>query len=67
MANINWAVPAQTFPLFSRLLSSPVYAYHVLLGLTVSVGGLTESLVSYMLADSISESFLSTTCSAHKC
>ncbi|KAL5021963.1 hypothetical protein ScPMuIL_001118 [Solemya velum] len=44
---INWAAPADTFPKFTCLLEFPVYMYHVLLGLTVSVGGLTESLVRY--------------------
>ena len=42
----NWGSPGTTFPRFTQLLSLPVYAYSVLLGLTVSVGGLTESLVS---------------------
>ena len=43
---MNWAVPASTFPKFVELLSLPSYNYNILLGLTVSVGGLTESLVS---------------------
>lgn len=43
---INWAVPNITFPLFVQLLGMPTYTRSILLGLTVSVGGLTESLVS---------------------
>ncbi|ELU05840.1 hypothetical protein CAPTEDRAFT_167258 [Capitella teleta] len=43
----NWGSPGSTFPLFSRLLSLSSYTYHVLLGMTVSVGGLTESLVKF--------------------
>ena len=43
---LNWALPADTFPCFVQLLSVPVYTHSVLLGMTVSVGGLTESLVS---------------------
>ncbi|OWF45618.1 tubulin-specific chaperone D-like [Mizuhopecten yessoensis] len=44
---VNWAAPSDTFPLFTKLLKCPAYQYSVLLGLTVSVGGLTESLVIY--------------------
>ncbi len=47
---MNWAVPATTFPKFVDLLALPTYTYNVLLGLTVSVGGLTESLVSFSLS-----------------
>ena len=43
---MNWAVPGSTFPLVTQLLDLPTFRYSVLLGLTVSVGGLTESLVS---------------------
>ena len=46
IVNTNWAVPAETFPRFTQLLSFPTYTYSVLLGLTVSTGGLTESLVT---------------------
>ena len=45
-AELNWAAPSDTFRRFTSLLKQPVYTYNVLLGLTVSVGGLTESLVS---------------------
>ena len=44
--NINWRAPEETFPRFTQLLSIEDYMYNTLLGLTVSVGGLTESLVS---------------------
>ncbi|XP_013417607.2 tubulin-specific chaperone D-like [Lingula anatina] len=44
---LNWAVPSDTFPRLTKLLSVPVYCYSVLLGMTVSVGGLTESLVKH--------------------
>lgn len=43
---MNWSAPAQAFPRVTRLLALPSYRYHVLLGLVVSVGGLTESTVS---------------------
>lgn len=43
---MNWNAPAQAFPRITRLLALPSYRYHVLLGLVVSVGGLTESTVS---------------------
>ena len=50
---MNWAVPASTFPKFVELLSLPSYNYNMLLGLTVSVGGLTESLVSIYTDDMV--------------
>lgn len=43
--DINWSAPSDTFPRFTKLLHFRIYLYSVLLGLTVSVGGLTESLV----------------------
>ncbi|XP_074649513.1 tubulin-specific chaperone D-like isoform X1 [Tubulanus polymorphus] len=45
MDDLNWAAPSKTFPLFTQLLSYPDFIYPVLVGLTISVGGLTESLV----------------------
>lgn len=45
MASVNWNAPSQAFPCITRLLGLPTYRYHVLLGLAVSVGGLTESTV----------------------
>ncbi|XP_072036691.1 tubulin-specific chaperone D-like isoform X1 [Amphiura filiformis] len=44
---LNWSAPSDAFPKMTQLLSLPIYRYHVLLGLTVSVGGLTESLVKH--------------------
>ncbi|KAF0887111.1 TBCD protein, partial [Crocuta crocuta] len=45
--SVNWNAPSQAFPRITRLLGLPAYRYHVLLGLAVSVGGLTESTVRY--------------------
>ncbi|XP_068932719.1 tubulin-specific chaperone D isoform X4 [Petaurus breviceps papuanus] len=44
---LNWNAPSQAFPCITQLLALPAYRYHVLLGLAVSVGGLTESTVRY--------------------
>nr|XP_020641570.1 tubulin-specific chaperone D [Pogona vitticeps]XP_020641571.1 tubulin-specific chaperone D [Pogona vitticeps]XP_020641572.1 tubulin-specific chaperone D [Pogona vitticeps] len=41
----NWNAPSQAFPRITQLLGLAPYRYHVLTGLTVSVGGLTESTV----------------------
>ncbi|KAK7003235.1 tubulin-specific chaperone D [Biomphalaria glabrata] len=46
----NWAAEADTYPIFSKLLALETYTYSVLLGLVVSVGGLTESLVKFSSA-----------------
>lgn len=42
---LNWNAPSQAFQYIVQLLGLPVYQYHTLLGLTVSVGGITESTV----------------------
>ncbi|XP_012590186.1 PREDICTED: tubulin-specific chaperone D [Condylura cristata] len=47
VAAVNWGAPAQAFPRVARLLGLPTYRRHVLLGLAVSVGGLTESTVRH--------------------
>ncbi|XP_047565285.1 tubulin-specific chaperone D isoform X2 [Lutra lutra] len=47
VASVNWNAPSQAFPRITQLLGLPAYRYHVLLGLAVSVGGLTESTVRY--------------------
>ncbi|XP_011371946.1 tubulin-specific chaperone D isoform X1 [Pteropus vampyrus] len=47
VASVNWNAPAQAFPRITRLLALPSFRYHVLLGLVVSVGGLTESTVRH--------------------
>lgn len=44
---LNWNAPSQAFPRITQLLGLPAYQYHVLQGLTVSVGGLTETTVRY--------------------
>ncbi|NWJ02836.1 TBCD protein, partial [Crypturellus undulatus] len=44
---LNWNASAEAFPRITQLLALPVYQYHVLLGLTVSVGGLTETTLRY--------------------
>lgn len=45
--NLNWKAPSQAFHYITRLLGLSHYQYHTLLGLTVSVGGITESTVQY--------------------
>uniref|UniRef100_A0A8C8ZV16 Tubulin-specific chaperone D n=1 Tax=Prolemur simus TaxID=1328070 RepID=A0A8C8ZV16_PROSS len=47
VASVNWNAPSQAFPRVTQLLGLPAYRYHVLLGLVVSVGGLTESTVRH--------------------
>uniref|UniRef100_A0A667WIG7 Tubulin-specific chaperone D n=1 Tax=Myripristis murdjan TaxID=586833 RepID=A0A667WIG7_9TELE len=46
-ASLNWNAPSQAFPYITQLLRLPQYQYHTLLGLTVSVGGITESTVHF--------------------
>ena len=41
----GWSVESETFPIFSKLLRLPGYAEYALLGLIISVGGVTERLV----------------------
>ncbi|XP_066442749.1 tubulin-specific chaperone D [Eleutherodactylus coqui] len=45
--SLNWNAPSQAFPRITQLLALTTYRYYVLMGLTVSVGGLTESTVRY--------------------
>ncbi|XP_061556153.1 tubulin-specific chaperone D [Phycodurus eques] len=45
-ASLNWKAPSQAFPYITRLLGLPEYQYQTLLGLTVSVGGMTQSTVT---------------------
>jgi len=49
MEYFDWKSSSVTFPKFAKLLSLPSYTYQILLGLTVSAGGLTESLVRFHL------------------
>jgi len=44
-ADINWTVESETFPRFVQLLHLPEYSERIILGLIVSIGGLTERLV----------------------
>ncbi|XP_068671771.1 tubulin-specific chaperone D-like isoform X2 [Montipora foliosa] len=49
-SEMNWSAPADCFPRITKLLALSSYRRPVLLGLTVSVGGLTESLVRHSYA-----------------
>ncbi|NXL44779.1 TBCD protein, partial [Podilymbus podiceps] len=44
---LNWNAASEAFPRITQLLSLPAYQYYVLLGLSVSVGGLTETTLRY--------------------
>ncbi|NXD41875.1 TBCD protein, partial [Copsychus sechellarum] len=44
---LNWNAASEAFPRITQLLGLPGYQYHVLLGLSVSVGGLTETTLRY--------------------
>lgn len=44
--DINWSVAQSSFSFTVQALNFNTYSYRVLLGLVISVGGLTESLVS---------------------
>lgn len=44
---LNWKAPSQSFQYITQLLGLTHYQYHTLLGLTVSVGGITESTVQF--------------------
>lgn len=43
--DINWIVESETFPRFVKLLRLKEFSERMILGLTVSIGGLTERLV----------------------
>uniref|UniRef100_A0A3P9JW99 Tubulin-specific chaperone D n=1 Tax=Oryzias latipes TaxID=8090 RepID=A0A3P9JW99_ORYLA len=47
VASLNWKAPSQAFKYITQLLGLPEYQYHTLLGLSVSVGGITESTVHF--------------------
>nr|XP_037849705.1 tubulin-specific chaperone D isoform X4 [Chlorocebus sabaeus] len=47
VASVNWNAPSQAFPRITQLLGLLTYRYPVLLGLVVSLGGLTESTVRH--------------------
>lgn len=44
-ADINWSNPSDTFHRFTNLLCYPKFRHAVMLGLLMSVGGVTESVV----------------------
>ncbi|CAH0396102.1 unnamed protein product [Bemisia tabaci] len=46
-ANMEWLKVEDVFRCFIKLLSFSSYQYHVMLGLIMSVGGLTEQLVKF--------------------
>ncbi|KAK5609857.1 hypothetical protein CRENBAI_016604 [Crenichthys baileyi] len=47
ITSLNWNAPSQAFKYIAQLLGLPEYQYHTLLGLSVSVGGITESTVHH--------------------
>uniref|UniRef100_A0A8C7XDR8 Tubulin-specific chaperone D n=1 Tax=Oryzias sinensis TaxID=183150 RepID=A0A8C7XDR8_9TELE len=47
VASLNWKAPSEAFKYITQLLGLPEYQYHTLLGLSVSVGGITESTVHF--------------------
>lgn len=49
LTSLNWLAPSQAFQYIAKLLGLPDYQYHTLLGLSVSVGGITESTVGQQL------------------
>uniref|UniRef100_A0A8C6JIQ0 Tubulin-specific chaperone D n=1 Tax=Melopsittacus undulatus TaxID=13146 RepID=A0A8C6JIQ0_MELUD len=50
---LNWNAASEAFPRITQLLALPAYQYSVLLGLSVSVGGLTETTVRRYSAQSL--------------
>lgn len=49
-SKILWLFADHTFPLFCRMLEAPEYSEKLLIGLCVSIGQLTESLIKYSSA-----------------
>lgn len=47
METFHWAVESNTFPIFTKLVHLEPYRERIILGLIVSVGGLTERLVRH--------------------
>ncbi|XP_056262068.1 tubulin-specific chaperone D isoform X2 [Pseudoliparis swirei] len=47
ITSLNWNAPSQAYQYITQLLGLPQYQYHTLLGLTVSVGGITETTVHF--------------------
>uniref|UniRef100_A0A1B0D4Y0 Tubulin-specific chaperone D n=1 Tax=Phlebotomus papatasi TaxID=29031 RepID=A0A1B0D4Y0_PHLPP len=48
--SVLWLFADHTFPLFCSMLTLPVYSRRILLGLSASIGQLTESLIKYSSA-----------------
>ncbi|XP_077590040.1 tubulin-specific chaperone D isoform X2 [Stigmatopora nigra] len=46
ITRLQWKAPSQAFPYITKLLGLQEYQYQTLVGLTVSVGGLTQSTVT---------------------
>ncbi|VVD01854.1 unnamed protein product [Leptidea sinapis] len=44
---VHWLFPGHTMPRFVQLLKYPAYRYHIVKGLIMSAGDLTESLVKH--------------------
>ncbi|XP_068193131.1 tubulin-specific chaperone D [Antennarius striatus] len=47
ITSLNWRAASQAFQYITQLLRLPQYRYHTLLGLTVSMGGISESTVHF--------------------
>ncbi|KAM9843702.1 tubulin-specific chaperone D [Aulostomus maculatus] len=45
--SLDWKAPSQAFQYITQLLGLPQYQYHTLMGLTLSVGGITQSTVRF--------------------
>lgn len=55
MNTFQWTVESETFPVFTKLIHFDEYLERVLVGLVVSVGGLTERLVKHSSASLFKE------------
>jgi hypothetical protein len=47
--DINWTADSVAFPRFTQLLEFKPFTYNVLLGLVMSVGGISERVVRVLL------------------
>lgn len=45
--HIDWKQEAETFPRFCHLISLPTFTYNVMLGFLISMGTITQRLVSF--------------------
>lgn len=55
--SLNWNAPSQAFRYITKLLGLPEYQRHTLLGITVSVGGITQSTVGQMYRKNTNQHF----------